>query len=64
MSTLEKTETSALTSEEKDRLGEHEEIIGRNLKAFYETGASLLAIRDGRLYRETHRNFDQYLQER
>ena len=53
-----------LTQPEKCRLVEHEEIIGRNLKAFYETGTSLLAIRDGRLYRETHGTFEEYLQDR
>ena len=36
----------------------------RGLGTFVEVGTALLAIRDGRLYRETHGSFEEYCRER
>jgi len=41
-----------------------EGVIQRNLRAFYEVGAALMRIRDGRLYRGTHETFEKYCRER
>jgi DNA adenine methylase len=49
-----------LTSEEQDAFTQHEAVIGRNLRSFQETGAALRAIRDGRLYRQSHATFERY----
>lgn len=54
----------ALTTVESAQLAEHEAVIGRDLDAFHRVGAALLAIRDGRLYRVSHRTFEEYCNER
>jgi hypothetical protein len=41
-----------------------EQTIERGLKTFYEVGTALLAIRDGRLYRQGHETFETYYKER
>ena len=51
---------SVLTTE----LAQHEAIIERGLTTFIEVGQSLLAIRDNRLYRESHPTFEDYCQQR
>lgn len=62
---METTNTTALLSTvEQDELARCESTIHAGLTTFYEVGAALLAIRDGRLYRATHRTFEDYCQER
>lgn len=53
-----------LTEDERSCLKTHEAVIERGLKTFYEVGAALLEIRDGKLYRETHATFEDYCRER
>ncbi|HLF43230.1 MAG TPA: hypothetical protein VJA46_06860 [Acidimicrobiia bacterium] len=45
-------------------LAECEAIIERGLETFVEVGQALLIIRDNRLYRETHKTFESYCDER
>lgn len=45
-------------------LADHESVIERGLTTFIEVGNALLAIRDGRLYRESHSTFEDYCRER
>lgn len=45
-------------------LGDLEAVIARGLNTFVEVGAALSAIRDRRLYRETHGTFEDYCRER
>lgn len=49
---------------EQARLAECESTIERGLSTFGQVGAALLGIRDGRLYRDTHRTWETYLSER
>ena len=53
-----------LTLVELDRLTELEAIVEQGLQTFVEVGLALLAIRDERLYRQTHGTFVDYLAER
>lgn len=53
-----------LTKTESTQLSECELIIDRNLAAFTEVGNALLKIRDERLYRATHKTFDDYCRDR
>jgi hypothetical protein len=53
-----------LTLVEIDSLAGHEATIERHLDTFVAVGEALLAIRDGRLYRETHDTFEDYCRER
>lgn len=53
-------EMKSLTAPERGELERLEGIIERGLQTFYEVGAALLTIRDGRLYRETHGTFEDY----
>lgn len=53
-----------LTEEEKIRLASHEEVIDNGLNTFHKVGMALLDIRDNRLYRQNHRTFESYCQER
>jgi hypothetical protein len=46
------------------RLTELEAIVQRGLEASLEAGAALMAIRDERLYRDTHETFDAYCRAR
>ncbi|PJF23839.1 MAG: hypothetical protein CUN53_20860, partial [Phototrophicales bacterium] len=60
------TETDVIVlsmDETPDLLAEHEARIERGLKAFYEVGESLRAIRDARLYRE-FKTFEDYCEQR
>lgn len=49
-----------LTPVEQSELEKLETIIERNLKIFYEVGTALLTIRDRRLYRASHKTFEEY----
>lgn len=49
---------------EQTELQQHEAVIGRGLQTFVEVGNALMAIRDSRLYRATHRSFEEYCKER
>lgn len=49
---------------EMTTLADHEAVIERGLTTFVEVGTSLLAIREGRLYREQHGTFEDYCRER
>jgi hypothetical protein len=59
-----KKENSMLTSVETSTLHHLEEIIEKNLQTFYEVGNALLQIRDDRLYRATHKTFEEYCKEK
>ncbi|KKK81000.1 hypothetical protein LCGC14_2817880, partial [marine sediment metagenome] len=45
-------------------LSELEAVIERGLETFVEVGLALLAIRDGKKYRENHSTFEGYCRER
>jgi hypothetical protein len=53
-----------LTTTEHQELQKHEAIIERGLTTFVEVGQSLMAIRDGRLYRDDYGTFEDYCRER
>lgn len=55
------TDLSRLEATELER---HEAVIGRGLDTFIEVGTALMAIRDDRLYRVSHRAFEDYCRER
>jgi hypothetical protein len=49
---------------ERRRLADLEQAVERGLQTFHEVGSALLEIRDERLYRETHKTFEDYCRER
>jgi hypothetical protein len=51
-------------SPELTTLDSCEAVIERGLATFVEVGTALLAIRDGKLYRKTHKTFEAYCRER
>jgi len=53
-----------LNSLERSTLRKHERTIEEGKQAFVEVGNALLAIRDGKLYRETHKSFATYCEEK
>jgi hypothetical protein len=53
-----------LTAEEKQRLSKLEKVIDAKLGDFFEVGSALMEIKVNGLFRETHRNFNVYCQER
>lgn len=53
-----------LTAAEAAALTEHETVIERGIKTFYEVGTSLAAIRAQRLYRAEYGTFEEYAQQR
>jgi hypothetical protein len=55
---------NALTSVEADELAAREQVIERGFKVWQEVGEALLHIRDKRLYRATHKTFEDYCRER
>ncbi len=57
-------ELSPLTTWENGRLAHLEGIIEAGLQTFYDVGGALMEIREGRLYRQTHRSFEAYTKER
>jgi len=56
--------TEPLTVAEATSLAQYEQQIADGMAGFLVTGAAMLAIREGRLYRSTHRSFAAYLEER
>jgi len=56
--------SNQLTITEASQLIDQEAIIEQGLKTFYEVGNALGEIRDARLYRQTHKTFEDYCQER
>jgi hypothetical protein len=57
-------EIAPLNEAEKVRLQELEAIVNRGLQTFYEVGQALIEIRDRKLYRQTHKTFEAYCQEK
>lgn len=55
---------NALTKTEASELSQHERTIERGLGTFRDVGASLLAIRDAKLYRAEHKTFEAYCKDR
>lgn len=55
------SQTEILTEAEQQDLEVLEMVIAQGIAAFYEVGRALREIRDRRLYRATHRSFDDYL---
>ena len=53
-----------LTAEEKQRLSRLEKVIDAKLGDFFLVGSALMEIKVNGLFRETHRNFNVYCQER
>lgn len=54
----------ALSQDELLELGEREVIIQHGLKAFFEVGEALMAIREKRLYRQSYDTFAEYCDQR
>lgn len=54
----------AMSQTEHEELRRNEEILERGLKTFFEFGSALMTIRDKRLYRATHKTFEQYCHDR
>jgi len=57
-------EEHSLMANEQKELTQLEWIIEVNLKSFYKVGMALMRIRDGRLYRENHKTFEEYCRDR
>ena len=55
---------TALSRSEVRALEECESIIARGLASFIEVGEALLQVREERLYRSTHKTFEEYCRER
>lgn len=53
-----------LTADEAQQLEGCEEIIENGLNIWYQVGEALLHIRDSKLYRSTHKTFEDYCQDR
>jgi hypothetical protein len=53
-----------LTERETDQLTRCEAVIQEGMETFWKVGTALSNIRDSRLYRRTHRTFEDYCQER
>jgi hypothetical protein len=53
-----------LTVSEQQRLRECEEVIDAGLETAFQVGETLAVIRDERLYRATHSNFEDYCRDR
>jgi len=49
-----------LTTVESNALALHESVIAAGLVTFIEVGSALLSIREGKLYRATHKTFEAY----
>jgi hypothetical protein len=56
--------TDQLDVAERARLQELESIVEHGLQTFYEVGKALDEIREQKLYRETHKTFEAYCQEK
>jgi hypothetical protein len=53
-----------LSASEKEIFERMEGVVQSHLESFSKAGDALVAIRDGRLYRETHGTFEDYCRER
>ena len=53
-----------LTPGEKQQLARLEKVIDAKLGDFFEVGSAIMEIKEKELYRETHKNFNTYCQER
>ena len=53
-----------LTSQERSELSRCEGYIEQNLQTLFEVGRAFAQIRDAKLYRETHKTFEEYCIER
>jgi hypothetical protein len=53
-----------LTASERAELAALEEVIEAGQQSFVQVGLALASIRDGKLYRETHSTFEEYVKER
>lgn len=56
--------TDILTASESTALVEHEAVIERGIKTFYEVGIALADIRDRKLYRADYGTFEEYAERR
>lgn len=56
--------TDLLTASESSALVEHEAVIERGIKTFYEVGTALADIRDRKLYRADYGTFEEYAEKR
>lgn len=61
---IEDSMTNELAQNETARLKQCEKAIEKGLGTFVEVGQALLDIRDGKLYRASHKTFDAYCKER
>jgi len=57
-------ENAPLTEAESADLEHLEQVIDQGLQTFYMTGAALATIRDTKLYRKTHKTFEEYCEKR
>jgi hypothetical protein len=55
---------AALSVDERTEFQQLETVIHAGLQTFFEVGNALMEIRDRRLYRETHKTFEDYCNER
>lgn len=55
---------TALSDEEAEQLVACEQVIENGIKIWYQVGEALMHVRDGRLYRSTHKTFESYCQDR
>lgn len=62
--TIVKANNGKLSVGEKKQLRELEAIVQNGLKTFFNVGRALMAIRDGKLYRERFKTFEAYLASR
>jgi hypothetical protein len=53
-----------LSLSERQELARHEDVIDKAVRSGFEASISLEEIRDKRLYRQTHKTFEQYLNDR
>lgn len=53
-----------LSDDELAQLEQYEEVVERGLRTFVEVGTALGALRDAKLYRQTHGTFEAYCQDR
>ncbi|NJL69698.1 MAG: hypothetical protein HC894_29665 [Microcoleus sp. SM1_3_4] len=56
--------TAQLDANERARLQELESIVENGLQTFYEVGKALDEIREQKLYRETHKSFENYCRDK
>ena len=58
-----KEPSESLTLEEQSDLKRYRDVIDKGLQTFSEVGNALRAIKDGRLYRATHKTFEAFCRE-